>query len=319
MDKKRIIRVGAIVMVAGATGFFMQANGPDKAVPRAAAAVAAPATAAQIAAPPLRPVAALPPTAEGSLPGPADTTLHNAALTAGAPAASAPQPQAMTPPACPQDMALIAQPGAMLDLGLLAPCRPNQRVTIRHGGLVITGKTSAAGTLVATIPALQSPAEVAIFFADGTDILQTVEVADLARYDRFAVQWMQDDAFQLHALQAGATYGTPGHVSADTPHAATAEGGFLSLLGDASADRPLLAQVYTWPAGVAALSGKVNLSVEAAVTATTCGREILGETLQLTGGKLVIRDLTIAMPGCEATGDYVVLDNPVSPERLAAN
>lgn len=303
MNRQRIIRVAAIVAVAGATGFVMQSQdkGPplDRAQPRAAAVVQPPAVPAIEPAPTL--AAALPVAA------PADPVI--------VPPVAAAEPAPIAAPACSDDMALIAQPGAMLDLGLLATCRPDQRVLIRHGGLVVTGRTSLAGTLIASVPALISPAEVTLAFADGTEVTQTVTVPDLTEFDRFGVQWMEGDAFQLHAFAPA----TGSDVFGDTTPRPGATGGFLTRLGDATAPRPLLAEVYTFPAGQPALSGQVELNIESAVTATTCGREILGETLQLSGGRLTLRDLTIEMPGCEAVGEYVVLPNPVAPEKLASN
>lgn len=341
MNRQRIIRVAAIVAVAGATGFVMQSQDKGEQAPRIAAAsvppatpgtaapAAAPAGAAAMAAPQAPAgalsIAATPPQAAASAAPPASAVPAVPADPRPAPeqaAAAEPAPQAATTPAlataapaCSEDMALIAQPGAMLDLGLLAPCRPGQRVLIRHGGLVVTGQTSAAGTLIASIPALGDPAEVTLAFADGTTVSETAAVPDLAGFDRFGVQWMEGDAFQLHALHRK----TGAEVFGDTTATPSPQGGFLSRLGDATAQRPLLAEVYTFPAGTRALSGEVDLTIESAVTPATCGREILGETLQLTGGRLVLRDLTIEMPGCEAVGEYVVLPNPVAPEKLASN
>ncbi len=310
MNKQRIIRVAAIAAVAGATGFVMQSQDKGAPAPLATAIVAPPvAQPAQVAAvetPVLEQVE------------PVVASAEPAALpeTAAAPIAPPVMESAAAPePDCSDDMALIAQPGAMLDLGLLAPCRPDQRVLIRHGGLVVTGRTSSAGTLIASIPALVAPAEVTLAFADDTSVTQSVAVPDLAQFDRFGVQWTEGDAFQLHAFEQKTGQETFG----DTLGTPSAAGGFLSRIGDAAAPRPLLAEVYTFPAGVRALSDDVQLNIESAVTAATCGREILGETLQLTGGRLTLRDLVIEMPGCDALGEYVVLPNPVSPEKLASN
>lgn len=353
MDKKRILRIGAIVAVAGATGFVMQAQQKTP-TPRIAAASGLPA-------PNLAPLATMAPATADSVvtavtpvvaetltsPAPSVAPMDRALNTTGiapqtapvvalvGPSASeladttasgtSPTPDvasvAAAPPACPQDMALIARAGAMLDIGLLAPCRPDQRVLIRHGGLVVTARTSAAGTLVASLPALQSPAEVSIAFADGASVTERATVADLARFDRFAVQWMAGDSFQLHAYTAaGAAAGVKaGHVWADAPGFATPDGAFLTQIGDAGAERPLLAEVFTWPAGTRATDPTVTLNIEAAVTDETCGREILGETIQLNAGRLTTRDLSIEMPGCDAVGEYVVLPNPVATEKLAAN
>jgi hypothetical protein len=302
MDRKRILRVSAIVAVAGVTGFVMQSQ--DKAPPpqRISAAVVVPAV----------PVAPAPVVAEAPAPVLVAASADPVITPLAAPMAAA------APTDCSADIALIPRDGAMLDLGLLAPCRADQRVLIRHGGLVITDRTSAAGTLVASIPALQSPAEVTFAFADGTEASETTDVADLSRYDRFAVQWMGDDAFQLHAYAEGLA-GDAAHIHAASPNDVTAAGSFLVRLGDRATDRPLLAEVYTWPAGRGAFAGTATLDIEAEVTEATCGREILGETLQLTAGRLVVRDLTIAMPGCDAVGEYVVLPNPVIAEKLVAN
>ena len=85
-------------------------------------------------------------------------------------------------------------------------------------------------------------------------------------------------------------------------------------LGDASAPLPLLAEVYTLPA-----TGKVELSVEAQVTAQTCGRELLGEMLDSRDGKVRVQDLSMAMPGCDALGDFIVLNNPRGDLTLASS
>lgn len=361
MKRQQIVRVGAIVAVAGMTGFVMQSQGGEEPpAPRAAASVAPPVAPGPLAAaatplPGIAPgsVIALSATESedltpagpgmvlGGAAGPvitgAATPLVPAdpfaapAIGAAPPAAAMAEAEAVPPAAaeaavaavepvaeCTQDMALIAQPGAMLDLGLLAPCALNERVTIRHDKLAVTGRTSTSGTLIASIPALSSPASVTIVFADGTEVTQTVEIPDLADFDRFAVQWPDQDAFQLQALARGARLGEPGNVSAAAPGKASATGNFLSIIGDDAAERPLLAEVYTWPAGTPALSGKVDLTIEAAVTETTCGREIIGETIQLTRGKLLVRELSIEMPGCEAIGEFVALQNPVAAEKLAA-
>ncbi|MFN3292869.1 MAG: hypothetical protein ACK4S2_13075 [Gemmobacter sp.] len=312
MDRKRILRVSAILAVAAGTGFVMQSQQAAPPAQRVASAVALPALSA----------GTLAETTPVSLPAapaePVPVVQVAAPATDPVPPPAEPPVERAAPESCDADMALIARPGAMLDVGLLAPCRPDQRVLIRHGGLVVTARTSAAGTLVASIPALHSPAELSIAFADGTRTSQTVEVPDLAQFDRFAVQWMADDAFQLHAYDSRIA-GDAGHVSAAAPGVASEQGGFLTRVGDPAADRPLLAEVFTWPAGEHAPAGRVRLEVEASVTEATCGREILGETLQLTGGRLQVRDLTIAMPDCSAIGEYVVLQNPVAPETLAAN
>lgn len=317
MTKQQILRVGAIVAVTAVSFVALNISGdksaPAAAVPMASAAVPAtepaPARAAPARAEPG------PARAEAPVITPAPVIAPQAAESGS----DAPLADDKAIGDCREDMALIPQAGAMLDLGLLAPCRPNERVVIRHGGLVITGQTSQAGTLIASVPALVAPTEVQMDFADGTSISQSVEVEGLGDFDRFAVQWMAGDAFSLHALSPGADYDSAGHLSAINPGRSSAEGHFISVLGDPSAERPLMAEVYTWPKGEAAADSAIEFSLEAAVTPQSCGREMPAETLQLSGGKLLVRELSISMPDCTATGEFLVLPNPVSPEKLAAN
>ena len=84
-------------------------------------------------------------------------------------------------------------------------------------------------------------------------------------------------------------------------------------LGDPAASLPMMAEVYTWPAGVAVVP-----VIEAEVTEATCGRELMGETLMSDRGAVTATDLTLAMPGCEAVGDILVLNNLVPETTLAA-
>lgn len=309
MTKQQMIRLGAIVAVTAVSVVALQMSGgkPAPAAPVQMAVAAAPATEPPATPAPAKPAASV---AEAPVITPAPVV-----STPAAPGTA----EAAGLSECHADMALIPQAGAMLDLGLLAPCRPDERVVIRHGGLVITGQTSPAGTLIASLPALVSPAEVRMEFADGTSVSQTVEIEGLEDFERFAVQWMEGDAFSLHALTPGAEYDSPGHLSAANPGRASAEGHFLSVIGDPAAERALMAEVYTWPKGQTAADSPIGFSLEAAVTAQSCGREMPAETLHLSGGRLLVRELSISMPDCTATGEFLVLPNPVSPEKLAAN
>ena len=212
--------------------------------------------------------------------------------------------------ACDATLDLMTEANAMIGITLLAPCHPNQRVVLRHSGLAVTAQTTSTGALFTAIPALEVDATVELAFADGTDASGTIAVPDVTTLRRFGVQWQADDAFQVHAFENGAAFGEPGHVSAADPHRPAAgmqaTGGFLSLLGDSATENPLLAEVYTFPAD---LTAKPEVVVEAAVTDKTCARELLAETLSSSGGSVFVTDLTLAMPECDAVGDYLVLKN----------
>jgi hypothetical protein len=212
--------------------------------------------------------------------------------------------------ACDVTLDLMTEANAMIGITLLAPCHPNQRVALRHAGLAVTAQTTSTGALFTAIPALEVDAKVELSFADGNDASGTIAVPEVTTLRRFGVQWQADDAFQIHAFENGAAYGEPGHVSAASPNRPAAwmqaTGGFLSLLGDSNTENPLLAEVYTFPTDPAA---KPEVVIEAAVTDKTCARELLAETLTSTAGSVFVTDLTLAMPECDAVGDYLVLKN----------
>lgn len=228
------------------------------------------------------------------------------------PAAPA-DPAGATASACDADLSLAAKPGAMLDLSLVAPCRAGERVVLRHAGLTIAETLSAEGRLDLDLPALDAKGEVSVLFADASVLQSATAVPDVAKVHRFAVQWMADDTFQLHALERGVDYGQPGHVRAGS--GASPDGGFVIALGDPALDLPMMAEIYTWPADATV---PVEISIEAEVTEATCGRELLGETVETGAEDATVTDLSLAMPDCDAVGDILVLKNPGQDVTLAA-
>lgn len=350
MDIKRSAARGiAVLAVALAAGHLVQSMG-DKPAPKPVASVelakkpvqvqtvaAGPEAVAQVQAPkppesaplPAAPLAAtVTPSAPEPAPLPAVLTeppVEPAApqmtveVRKADPAPAAVAESTATADVCEITLDLMAEPNAMIGVTLVAPCNPGQRVVLRQGGLAVTGQTTATGALFTALPAFESQALVEVSFADGTRASAEISMPDLATLRRFGVQWQADDAFQIHAFEGGASYGQPGHVSAADPHRPApglkANGGFLTLLGDATTENPLLAEVYTFPADPAA---KPEVVVEAAVTDKTCERELLAETLTSTGGSVFVTDLTLAMPGCDAVGDYLVLKNLVLDLNMAA-
>lgn len=343
MDIKRNAARGiAVLAVALAAGHLVQSMG-DKPAARPAPSAALTKTPVQVQTVAAGPEAAAPvqgprPPASAPLPAaPLAATVDPApalpAEVAAEPAApkvtvevrkTEPAPAVTPDPApvanaCDVTLDLMVEPNAMIGVTLIAPCNPDQRVVLRQAGLAVTGQTTSTGALFTALPAFESQAVIEVSFADGTKASAEIAVPDLATLRRFGVQWQADDAFQVHAFEDGATYGQPGHVSAADPHRPApglqAKGGFLTLLGDSTTENPLLAEVYTFPTDPAA---KPDVVVEAAVTEKTCGRDLLAETLTSTGGRVFITDLTLAMPGCDAVGDYLVLKNLVLDLNMAA-
>jgi hypothetical protein len=236
-----------------------------------------------------------------------------------APAQTVVQPVPAAADACAPSLRLAAAPQAMIGVSLVAPCAKDARVVIAHEGLTITGKTNAEGSLFLSVPALAVEAQVTARLPGGEEVDQTVRVPAMATLRRMGVQWHDADAFQLHAFENGAGYGEAGHISAAKPQTPTTgfagTGGFITLLGDASVDLPMMAEVYTFPAGIAA---NADIMIEAAVTEATCGRELLGETIMTLAGEVYITELTLAMPECDAVGDILVLKNLLTDLTIAA-
>ena len=218
---------------------------------------------------------------------------------------------------CTPVLRLAPAAGAMIDVGLSSPCHPSERIVLRHAGLAVTYRTNSVGALTARLPALTDQAVVSVLFAGGTVIEAELALPEAGQVRRFGVQWLGPLAFGINAFENGAGYGEAGHVSAadaGRPAAGSRDQGFLTLLGDETVDQPMLAEVYTYPDG----SRDVPVVVEAAITAQTCGQDLLGETLNVAGGTVALSDLSVTMPGCDAAGDFLLLKNLVPDMTLAS-
>ncbi len=219
---------------------------------------------------------------------------------------------------CENEMDLAVVADAVIEITLLSPCHPNERMVLRHGPLAVTAQTTAMGSAFLKIPALNTDGAVSLRFADGSTIEGAILVPDLANLRRFAVQWMDRDTFGVNAFENGSGYGAPGHISAANPGklplTGDSDGGYLMILGSVDVAPAMLAEVYTYPADNIAT---VEVSIEAEVTADTCGRELLGEVITSDAGQSDVTDLALAMPDCTVMGDILVLKNPVQNLTLA--
>lgn len=198
----------------------------------------------------------------------------------------------------------FASKAAMIELTLNAPCLPNERVTVHHRGMMFTQTTTLDGTLKTTVPAMDENALVIFAFTNGDGAVTQVQVPELRQYSRTAIQWKGDAGFEMHAHEIGASYGETGHVWKDTPRDPNAvdEGlVFLTRLGNRDVAEGLMAEAYSVPKGMSEQSGIVDLCIEAEVTALNCGLEIEAQSLEVITGDVNSRDLTLAVPDCDAT------------------
>lgn len=319
--KRKLARVAAILAVALGAGQLMQSMNGPAAKPQVAhsdmalkakdiVTVAAGAEPSQTLAPSSAPALETPRLPKAS---PQPAAVADVAPTIPA------VPVAQLDP-CATTFELSNAANAMIGLTVISPCRQNERVVVKHAGLAITGKTTASGALFLDIPALTADAAVEVVFKDSTKLSGHIAVPEVADLRRFAVQFQPTDAFDMHAFEDSVDFGGPGDVSAANTHnpaqGLPAKGGFLTLLGDASTDQALLAQLYTYPQSA---NAKATVVLEAPVTAQSCGREILADLITSIGGQVEMHDLSAAMPGCDAIGDYLVLNNLFQDMNIAAN
>ncbi|EBA05736.1 hypothetical protein [Sagittula stellata] len=285
--------------------------------PAPAALADAPALAMMTGIPAITPRAAEPkPEAQSviTLAAADDSALENMAAPSRAPAPVA---------SCGVSMTAEATAGAMVDLTLSAPCNGSERVTLHHQGMMFTDVTDASGNLDVTVPALAENALFIASFASGDGATAMTEVSSLPFYDRVVVQWKGDAGLGLHAREFTEEYFGPGHVwsgaAGDLGAAAKGIGGFMTALGHSDAPDALRAEVYTFPTGTAQRDGDVHLTVEAEITATNCDTPVEAQTLELRAdAKLRTRNLTLDMPDCARTGDFLVLKNLVEDLTIAA-
>ncbi|MEP1201797.1 hypothetical protein [Tateyamaria sp.] len=227
-------------------------------------------------------------------------------------------------PTCEISAQAVTAPGAMVTLTLDAPCAPNERLTVHHNGMMFTEATDESGGAKFTVPALAQDAVFIMAFSSGDGAVAQAKVADIADYDRVVLQWRGDAGFELHAREFGADYGDKGHQwSGSKPNVegfAAGANGMITQLGDTLSPEPLLAEVYTFARAMTAEPGVIDMSVETEVTSSNCGREIEAQSMEMgPEGKVKSRNLTLAVPDCDAVGTFLVLNNLVSDLKVASN
>jgi len=254
-------------------------------------------------------------------------TIEPRVIKASAPQSLPPAPRnPSTTIAAECDIIAEARPvaAAMVKLTLEASCLPNERLTVHHNGMIFTEATDAKGQLSVTAPALAQEAVFILAFGNGDGAVAQTSVPELADYNRVVLQWKGATGFEIHAREFGADYGDAGHVWSGAPRdmaaAVTGEGGFLTRNGDTDLVEPLMAEVYSFPVAATARGGNVALSVEAEVSTANCGLEIEAQALELrSDDQIATQNLTLAVPDCDAVGNFLVLNNLLQDLKVAQN
>ena len=297
MLSKQVVLTSAMTLCCAlGLGFYMQASGPGWVGGQTAAAD---------------------PELPGE-PGPAQLQIEHITLTsAPARVEAAEVPQSAQTVACQMTASAEAAPGAMVSLLVSAPCQAGGRLTVHHSGMTFTAVLDQSGHFAAEIPALAQTAVIIAETVTGSGAVAVTEVEGLDTIERVVLQWSGNSGFEVHAREFGAAYGAVGHVW----HGAASESGAGNIvrLGDDSLLASRVAEVYSLPASLSGQSGTVSLTAEAEVTAGNCGRDVAAQAFQLRGGRLSSRDLVLAMPDCDATGSFLVLNNLVEDLKIASN
>ncbi len=229
--------------------------------------------------------------------------------------------------ACEGEIEMVARAAAaaMVQLELTAPCHADAQFTLHHNGMMFSAITDLDGTWSMQVPALTQSAVFIAAFDNGEGAVANADVDLLDHYDRYVVQWQGRSGMQIHAMEYGADYGEQGHVwrdaARDASSAATGDGGFLLRLGDGMIEETtLMAEVYTFPTQNALREGDIQVSLETEINAANCGRDIEAQALIKPGaGEISVRDLSMAIPDCDAVGDFLVLKNLYEDLKIARN
>ncbi len=215
---------------------------------------------------------------------------------------------------CTATLTAAPEEAALVSLYLVAPCHQDTDFMLRHEALQFTSRTDEDGVASMVVPALAVDARFTALFGNVEHASVTIDVPDVRIYDRSILQWDGQYNLQLHALEAGAEIGDPGHVWSASMHSAedavAGEQGFVMRLGTSDADTPRLAEVYTYPAGHDRSASSTVLQLSVAVNEANCGREVDTVTIQTAmGGPLATRKISAGLPSCEAVGQVVVLQD----------
>lgn len=224
---------------------------------------------------------------------------------------------------CTPVMSGSAGPAALVNLSLNAPCHGDTELIIHHQGMMISALTNEFGDADLVVPAL---APISVFIADFDDgqvAIYTTPVPDFADYDRSILQWEGDAGLQIHALEFGADYGDAGHVwqasANEIGPAMHGQSGFVVRLGHEAVDGGHFAEIYSFPRGTSERSGVVQISAEVEVNDFNCGRDLSAQSIQILGSQAPqSTDLTLPMPGCDAVGDILILENVFEDLEIAA-
>ena len=218
---------------------------------------------------------------------------------------------------CDVETSATVLPGAVVQIDVTAPCMANERLIVHHAGLMFTDVTDSDGHMQASVPAMSEDAVFVIAFDGGSGSVVQTKVEEINDFTRSALLWSGPVDFELHALEAGADYGTEGHVwsgaSRTVEMALSDDRGFVITLGNSNVARPRMAEVYTYPIE----DDSVDLRVETEINAHNCGMEVDLQSIEYRDGRLRSEEVVLTVPDCSVMGDLLILSNLIGTEVAA--
>lgn len=211
---------------------------------------------------------------------------------------------------------------ATISVEISAPCHAETEVEFAHAGLRFTERLDAEGKVQLDLPAMLNDAEVTAYLNDDSTAQLAMTIPDADQYRRVALVWHGATGLQLHAFEEGADYGGIGHIWAEQPgdltRVSAGQGGYATVLG--SVAQGYAADIYTFPAYMMRSLSGPEISIEAQILETTCDSKIRGTYLRGNGkSQPKAFPVQIAAPGCDAVGEYLVLQNMPQDLRIALN
>ncbi|MDA5093024.1 hypothetical protein O2N63_02895 [Aliiroseovarius sp. KMU-50] len=222
--------------------------------------------------------------------------------------------------ACEPVLTAVASDMAMMTVTISAPCHANATVEFAHEGLRFSERLDENGEVSQLVPALLPEAKVTAYLDDDSSAEVELTIPEASQYYRAALVWQGATGLQLHAFEEGADYGQEGHLWSEAPgntaRSKSGLGGYVTMLGTVA--KGYAADVYTFPAYLMRSLTGPKLSIEAHVLENTCENNIEAVYLRADGSNAPTQmPVEIFAPGCDAIGEYLVLQDMPKALQIA--
>lgn len=206
---------------------------------------------------------------------------------------------------CKVNMSAESDIAAMMTAQVDAPCFKNADFDIIHESLRFSGRTDDSGRATITVPAVLPNAKLSVLFDNMERAQAHILVPDASQYDRTIIQWRDAENVQLHALEAGASFGGLGHIWSGSVHSpelsVLGRHGFVEHLGTRETSISYQGEVYTYPARWARANVPIEIAVGAMITKDNCDHALRLQVIRVVDGE-VLAPVVIVLdtPSCNS-------------------